>query len=92
MNKAELIETVSEKTGVVKKDVEAVLESTLETITETLKNGGEVTLTGFGAFMSKVRAARMGVNPLKPTEKIQMPEVTIPRFRAGKTLKDALKK
>ncbi len=91
MNKAELFETISQKTGVAKKDVEAVIESMLTTITETLKAGGEVTFTGFGAFMAKVRAARLGVNPLKPTEKIQMPEITVAKFKAGKALKDALK-
>ena len=59
--------------------------------TETLKSGGEVTLTGFGTFMAKQRSARTGVNPQNPTEKIQIPSVTIPKFKAGKALKDALK-
>ena len=62
-----------------------------EVVTDTLKAGGEVTLTGFGTFMSKRREARMGVNPQKPGEKIQIPAVTVPKFKAGKSLKDALK-
>ncbi|HLA26056.1 MAG TPA: HU family DNA-binding protein, partial [Patescibacteria group bacterium] len=60
-------------------------------ITSTIKSGGEVTITGFGTFSSKRREARMGVNPQKPQEKIQIPAVTVPKFKAGKTLKDALK-
>lgn len=91
MNKAELIERVAEKTGHQKKDVEKLLDTLLDTITDTMKNGQEVTLTGFGTFLPKERTARAGVNPLNPKERIQIPAVTIPKFKAGKTLKDALK-
>lgn len=91
MNKAELIEKVAEKAGVSKKQAEDVLEA-FETVTiDTLKTDGEVTLTGFGTFSAKRRAARMGVNPQNPSEKIQIPAVTIPKFKSGKALKDALK-
>lgn len=92
MNKAELIDSIAAKTGLGKKDIDTMLESCLASIMETLKAGGEVTLTGFGTFLAKVRAARMGVNPQKPDEKIKIPEVVVPKFRAGKALKDALKK
>jgi len=91
MNKAELIEKIAEKTGLTKKQVEDVIESFENITTETLKASGEVTLTGFGTFMAKSRSARTGVNPQNPTEKIQIPQVTIPKFKAGKALKDALK-
>lgn len=91
MNKAELYEKLSTETGVPKKDVEAVMEGFVKITTETLKSGEEVTLTSFGTFMAKKRDARMGVNPQKPSEKIQIPTVTIPKFKAGKGLKDALK-
>lgn len=91
MNKAELFEKLSTETGVPKKDVEAVIEGFVKLTTETLKAGGEVTLTSFGTFTAKKRSARLGVNPQKPTEKIQVPAVTIPKFKAGKGLKDALK-
>ena len=57
----------------------------------SLKKGEEVVLTGFGAFSVKARAARTGVNPQNPTEKIQIPTVKVPKFKAGKSLKDALK-
>ncbi|KKU48242.1 hypothetical protein A3H10_02515 [Candidatus Uhrbacteria bacterium RIFCSPLOWO2_12_FULL_46_10] len=91
MNKAKLIDVIAAKAEVPKRQAEIMLETVLETITSTIKSGGEVTLTGFGAFSARKRAARMGVNPQRPKEKIQIPEVTVPKFKAGKALKDALK-
>ncbi len=91
MNKIELAEKMAEKLGVTKKQAEDMLNVFEEVVTETLQAGAEVTLTGFGTFMSKKREARMGVNPQRPGEKIQIPAVTIPKFKAGKSLKDALK-
>ena len=91
MNKVELAEKVAEKIGVTKKQAEDMLNAYEEVVTSTLKDGGEVTLTGFGTFMAKKREARMGVNPQKPGEKIQIPAVIVPKFKAGKSLKDALK-
>ena len=58
---------------------------------ETLQGSGEVTLTGFGTFSARVRSARMGVNPQRPSERIHVPEVVIPKFKTGKAFKDALK-
>ena len=91
MNKAELIDTLAAKTNLGRKDVENLLEAFETTVIDTLKVGGEVTLTGFGTFLARHRESRMGVNPQRPTEKITIPAVTVPKFRAGKTLKDALK-
>lgn len=91
MNKAELAEKIAEKLGLTKKQTEDVLETFVAIAMETLKSGGKVTLTGFGTFSARKRNARMGVNPQKPSERIQIPEVIIPKFKAGKTLKDALK-
>lgn len=91
MNKAELINHLSEKVGVTKKQAEDMVEAFVDVVTNTLKSGGEVNIAGFGAFMAKTRAARMGVNPQNPSEKIQIGAVTVPKFKAGKGLKDALK-
>ena len=91
MNKAELINRLAEKVGVSKKQAEDMLEAMLEITTNTLKEGGEVTLTGFGTFSAKERSARGGVNPQNPSERIQIPAVTVPKFKAGRALKDALK-
>ena len=91
MNKPELIERVSQKAGVDKPTAERVLEAFESVVIETLKQNGEVTLTGFGTFSARKREARMGVNPRNPSERIQIPTVVVPKFKAGKTLKDSLK-
>lgn len=92
VNKAELIQRLAERTGISKKQAEDCVEALVEIITDTLAKGGEVTIAGFGAFLAKTRASRMGVNPQSPDQKIQIPAVTVPKFKAGKGLKDALKK
>jgi len=92
MNKAALIEAIASKNRITKKQAEEILESMLDTITSSLQQGQEVILTGFGTFSAKTRHARKGVNPQNPQEKIDIPEVVIPKFKAGKALKDALKK
>lgn len=91
MNKAGLIERIAAEAAVSKKDAEAMLNGLVKIIISELKAGNEVTITGFGTFMAKTRHARGGVNPQKPTERIQIPEVTVAKFKTGKTLKDALK-
>ncbi|MFH2062855.1 MAG: HU family DNA-binding protein [bacterium] len=91
MNKAELISALSDRVGLSKKQVEDLIEAFTGLVTQTLQSGGEVTIAGFGAFSAKQRAGRMGVNPQNPSEKIQIPPVIVPKFKAGKALKDALK-
>ena len=91
MNKAELIEVISEKVGISKKETEGVIDTMLDTIVAKLKEGQEVTLTGFGAFSARTRKGRIGVNPRNPSEKIEIPSVTVPKFKAGKNLKESLK-
>ncbi|MFA6253003.1 MAG: HU family DNA-binding protein [Patescibacteria group bacterium] len=92
MNKAQLIESVAIKAGVSKKEADDVLKAFEDLVMENLKNGSEITLTGFGTFSAKKRSSRRGVNPQKPSEIITIPKVTVPKFKAGKTLKDFLKK
>ena len=91
MNKAELAATIAEKVGASKKEAEDMVVAFVGIVTTTLKGGGEVNIAGFGAFSAKTRAGRVGVNPQNPTQKIQIPPVTVPKFKAGKGLKDALK-
>jgi len=91
MNKAELINVIAEKVGVTKKQAEDMVETFVTTVIQTLQKGDELTIAGFGAFSAKQRAGRTGVNPQNPTQKIQIPAVTVPKFKAGKGLKDALK-
>lgn len=91
MNKALLAQEIAQRVGVSKKESEDMIEAFTDIVTATIKGGGEVTISGFGAFSAKTRKGRIGVNPQRPTEKIQIPSVTVPKFKAGKGLKDALK-
>lgn len=91
INKAKLAEMIAAKVGVSKKEGEEMLAAFVDIVTSTLKNGDEVTIAGFGAFSAKTRAGRVGVNPQNPSEKIQISPVTVPKFKAGKGLKDTLK-
>jgi DNA-binding protein HU-beta len=91
MNKAGLIEKIAAEAAVSKKDAESMIDAFVNITINELKAGNEVTITGFGAFIPKTRHARGGVNPQKPSERIQIPEVKVAKFKTGKTLKDALK-
>lgn len=91
MTKDELVDNVANKTNISKKDTELVVNTVIETITKTLQDGGKVVLTGFGIFSVNQREARMGVNPQKPGVKIQIPAMKVPKFKAGKTLKEAVR-
>ena len=91
MNKTELIAAVAEKTGLTKKDAERVVSATFETVTETLKKGDKVSVSGFGIFEVKAREARIGRNP-RTKEEIKIPATKLPAFKASKTLKDAIAK
>ena len=91
MNKAELANRLAEKLGISKKVGEDFVEAFEEIVTHALMAGQEVTIAGFGTFSARVRQGRTGVNPQKPTEKIQIPSVTVPKFKAGSALKKALK-
>ena len=91
MNKKELIEKLmAEAKGASKTEAERYLESFVNIVTKTLKSGNEVAISGFGVFKAKKRTARNGVNP-KTGEKIKIPAMTVPKFKAGKGLKDALR-
>lgn len=92
MNKTGIINEVAKKLGTEKNITEEVINATLDVIVKQLILGEAVTFAGFGTFSAKERHARMGVNPLNPKEKIQMPATVVPKFKAGKTLKDSLKK
>lgn len=90
MTKQELVQTVAEKCGLTKKDAEHVLNTILEEITAALKAGEKVQLIGFGTFETRKRSGRMGRNP-QTGEAIHIPESTVPAFRAGSKLKEAVK-
>jgi len=93
MNKTQLAQALSEKVGGVSKaQAEKILDELTRLITENLIKGEEVVLAGFGAFSSRKRKGRIGVNPRNVKEQIEIPSVLVAKFKAGKNLKDALKK
>jgi len=90
MNKDMMIEKMAEEAGINKAQAAKALKSVFDSITNSLKEGTKVTLTGFGTFATSDRKAREGRNP-QTGETIQIPAGTVPRFKAGKPLKQALK-
>ncbi|MFC1756866.1 HU family DNA-binding protein [Patescibacteria group bacterium] len=90
MNKAALIEKVSEMSGGSKADAERIVEGIFGGIVETLKAGEEVSIAGFGIFSVRDRAARQARNP-RTGEMVQVSATKVPKFRAAKALKDAVK-
>lgn len=93
MNKTGLAHALSEKVGgVSRSQAEKLLDELTKLITQKLIAGEEVVLAGFGAFSSKKRKGRTGVNPRNVKQAIQIPSVKVAKFKPGKNLKDALKK
>ena len=87
MNKAELINSISEKTGHTQLDTLKTLDALLETIEATVAGGDKVQLVGFGIFEPQHRAARTGRNP-QTGEPIEIAEATLPKFTPGKLFKN----
>jgi DNA-binding protein HU-beta len=90
MNKSELINSLSEETTFSKKDVTRVLDSLTRIIERTLKKGEKVSITGFGSFWLSQRPARKGINPATK-QSIDLPAVNVPRFKAGKNLREIVR-
>lgn len=90
INKAGLVDKVHAITGGTKVQAEQVVEMLIATITDTLKSGGEVSIAGLGIFSAKMRAARTARNP-RTGEPIQVPAMKVPKFRAAKALKEAVR-
>ena len=89
MTKAELVEFIAENADLTKADAGRALEAVIEGVTEGLKKRGKVTLVGFGTFSAKKRAARTGRNP-QTGATVKIAARTVPGFKAGSKLKDAL--
>ena len=90
MTKAELIDKIASDTGLSKADASRALDSTLNSVRSALKKGQKVTLVGFGTFAVVKRKSRKGRNP-RTGQAITIPAAKIPKFTAGKALKDAVK-
>lgn len=90
MNKVGIVEAVHGKLGTTKVQAEQVVDTVIDSIVSSLKKGDEVSIAGLGIFSAKTRAARQARNP-RTGETIQVPAMRVPKFRAAKALKDAVK-
>lgn len=90
MNKADIISKVHETLNTTKADAERAVETIIDSITDSLKRGQEVSIAGLGIFSAKMREARTARNP-RTGESIEVPAMRVPKFRAAKALKDAVK-
>jgi len=90
MNKAAIVDAVHEKLGGTKADSERAVDVMIDSIVNSLKKGDEVSIAGLGIFSAKMRAARTARNP-RTGEAVQVPAMRVPKFRAAKALKDAVK-
>ena len=89
MNKSQLVDQVAEATKLPRTQIEETLNSTFEVIKKAIQEGNDVTLVGFGTFTRSLRKARTGWNPQTET-RIQIPEMTLPRFKPGKEFRELL--
>ena len=90
MTKSDLIDKIAKEAKIPRAAAERALNSFTASITEVLKQGGKITLPGFGTFLTSNRSARKGRNP-RTGEEIDIPAVRIPKFKVGKGLKDAVR-
>jgi len=91
VTKQEFVERVASKSGLSRRDAASAVDAMLESITEALKSRQDVAFTGFGKFTTQNRAARQGVNPRNPSQKVNIPAATVPKFSAGSQLKQAVR-
>lgn len=89
MNKSELVEAIANGSGVTKADANRVLDTFMLTVTDALKSGDQVVLPGFGSFSTGNRSARTGRNP-QTGQTIQIKASRVAKFKAGKSLKEAV--
>jgi DNA-binding protein HU-beta len=91
VTKQEFVDAVASKSGLGRREAAKAVDAFLDSITDALKGGQDVTFTGFGKFSTQKRAARQGVNPRNPGEKVTIPAATVPKFSAGSALKQAVR-
>jgi DNA-binding protein HU-beta len=89
MNKTDMVTKLAEKNGMTKKDAQKALNSLIEIISDEIKDGGRVALTGFGTFSIAERKPRTGRNP-QTGQPIDIPAARVPKFKAGKVLKESV--
>jgi DNA-binding protein HU-beta len=91
VTKQEFVTRIARRSGLSKREAAEAVDAVLETISEALRSGQEVSFTGFGKFSVQSRAARTGVNPRNPRGRVRISARRVPKFSAGSQLKEALK-
>jgi DNA-binding protein HU-beta len=91
VTKQEFVDRVAQRASLSRREAGEAVDAVLDSITDVLKQGGEVNFTGFGKFSTQHRKERQGVNPRNPSQKVTIPAATVPKFSAGSTLKSAVK-
>ncbi len=91
MTKQEFVGQVAQKSGLSQREAAKAVDAFIDSITDVLKQGDSLSFTGFGKFSTAQRAAREGVNPRNPGQKVQIPAARVPKFSAGSALKSAVK-
>ena len=91
MTKQEFVDRVAQRGSMSRREAGDAVDAVLDSITEVLRQGGEVNFTGFGKFSTQHRKERQGVNPRNPSQKVTIPAATVPKFSAGSSLKSAVK-
>lgn len=91
MNKLQLTEQLAAKLGITHSEAERMVNTLINQIYEILRSGDKVNISGFGQFSVSHRASRIGVNPRNPSQKITIPELNTPKFKAGEAFKAAIK-
>jgi DNA-binding protein HU-beta len=90
VTKQDFVDAVSSRTGMSRRDAGTAVDAVLDCITDALRRGDSVAFTGFGKFHTTRRAAREGVNPRNPSQKVYIAAATVPKFSAGSQLKKAV--
>ncbi len=91
MNKLQLTELLAAKLGITHTECERFLNTFIGMVYEQLRGGNKVNISGFGQFSVSHRAPRIGVNPRNPSQRITIPELNTPKFKAGEAFKEAVK-
>jgi DNA-binding protein HU-beta len=91
LTKNEFVDQVAQKSGLQRREASKAVDAFLESIQEALRSGEDVSFTGFGKFSVQNRAARQGVNPRNPGERVEIPASKVPKFSAGSALKQAVR-
>jgi len=87
MTKADLVKRISSETGIIRKDATIIVDTFLDAIKDSLREGKHIEIRGFGTYKLKVRRPRMGRNP-KTEEKVPVPERVVPTFKFSRAFKD----